>query len=958
MRTVAVALRAEVAGYIANLRTAAGATRDLGRELEAAAKADKLDNLARNMAIVGTGLVAVAGYAVKLSMEFEAGMSKAAAATNATGKELEQLRDAALEAGKATKYSATEAAGAITELGKAGVSTKDILNGGLNGALALAAAGEMKVGDAAEIAATALTMFKLSGKDIPHIADLLAAGANEARGEVHDLGMALNQGGLVASQFGISVEDTVATLTSFAAAGLVGSDSGTSFKTMLMMLANPTKASTTLMQDLGIKTYDASGKFVGIRDLAEQLRSKLGGLTQAQRNHALSVIFGADAIRAASILYEQGGKGIDDFAKKTNVAGSAADTAAKKADNLKGDLEKLRGSLETVAIEAGSGTNNGLRVLTQTVQGAVDAFGHLDPAVQTGIVVLTAMAGAGLLASAGFIKVKQTSAELVETVAGMGPTGEKAAKGLEKFMGYAGKAGAIGVAAVIAYEGLSMLGDWINSQAEPAARNLDGMTQSIKEFGTKGQASGELAKAFGKDLRGLGKDIDSIIKYNKAMEGANASLRRAVETNDLGTKSTQKLQAMFQGSRQGATDIAALDKALAGMASAGGAGQASVAFERIARGANLSSEEIARLKSLMPEFATATQGAALANTGLASGFGDAATNAGTLASGLEMAIADGKSMIDIWNQLNGAVASSDDSMLKALESVDKVSASFQANGTALDRNTVAGLRNRVAIETTTQLAAKAATEKYKETGSVEAANAAYEAGIAPLREVLKQYKFTDDAIQDIIDTMGNMPDFKNIPVNTPGAAQAKTEVDLLNEEIANLKGKQVEIKQSGVENAEYQIAELQRKINALQGRTVQINTQIYEQRTYSSTQEFRETRGQRWGGITEHARSGLLKDARVFSGGPTRYAFAEAETGGEAFVPRKGNYGRSMDILNKAAGWYGAQVMPAGGGGGVNNYTISVNASVAADLGKIGGDIVEAIVTYEQTNGARWRRNT
>jgi TP901 family phage tail tape measure protein len=70
-------------------------------------------------------------------------MSAVSAATHASSKDIESLRKAALQAGKDTQYSATQAADGITELSKAGVSTADILNGGLRGALSLAAAGQI-----------------------------------------------------------------------------------------------------------------------------------------------------------------------------------------------------------------------------------------------------------------------------------------------------------------------------------------------------------------------------------------------------------------------------------------------------------------------------------------------------------------------------------------------------------------------------------------------------------------------------------------------------------------------------------------------------------------------------------------------------------------------------------------------------------------------------------------------
>lgn len=48
----------------------------------------------------------------------------------------------------------------MEELVKAGVTTQDIINGGLSGALSLATAGGLELADAAEIASTALNAFK------------------------------------------------------------------------------------------------------------------------------------------------------------------------------------------------------------------------------------------------------------------------------------------------------------------------------------------------------------------------------------------------------------------------------------------------------------------------------------------------------------------------------------------------------------------------------------------------------------------------------------------------------------------------------------------------------------------------------------------------------------------------------------------------------------------------------
>ena len=145
----------------------------------------------------GAAATAVVAGVVATYANFDGAMSSVQAATLESAENMAVLREAAIEAGADTQYSATEAAGAIEELAKAGVSTSDILGGALAGSLDLAAAGGLGVADAAGIASVALTQFNLSGSEVGHVADLLAAGAGKAMGDVTDLGMAHKQSGLV-----------------------------------------------------------------------------------------------------------------------------------------------------------------------------------------------------------------------------------------------------------------------------------------------------------------------------------------------------------------------------------------------------------------------------------------------------------------------------------------------------------------------------------------------------------------------------------------------------------------------------------------------------------------------------------------------------------------------------------------------------------------------------------------
>lgn len=390
-RNITVRLLADTSNFTAGMAKVSGESQKAATTMEAAGGKTKL--ITTGVAAAGVAATALGVAAIKMAADFDASMSTVQANTGASADEMAQLRQAAIDAGADTVYSATESADAINELGKAGLSTSDILSGGLSGALNLAASDGMAVGDAAELMATTLKQFNLTGAESTQVADALAAGAGKAVGSAHDLGLALNQAGLVSNSMGISMQETTGTLAAFANAGMIGSDAGTSLKTMLQRLASPTDKAQSLMDELGINVYDANGEFIGLAGVAGQLQQGLSGMSQEQRNAALNTIFGADAVRAANVLYKEGESGIADWTDAVSESGFAAEQAAAKNNNLKGDLENLSGSFESLMISLGEGGQGPLRSLVQTLDTLVDAFSQLPAPVQQSIVLLTALGG-------------------------------------------------------------------------------------------------------------------------------------------------------------------------------------------------------------------------------------------------------------------------------------------------------------------------------------------------------------------------------------------------------------------------------------------------------------------------------------------------------------------------------------------------------------------------------------
>ena len=597
-RTVMLRIGANISGLQSQLKAAQASVADFSKKSVSYIEKNgaTIDSLATSVGAVGLGLTTLAGAAVTRFAQFDKAMSAVAATGEDARGSIDALRSAAIDAGADTAFSAQEAAGAIEQLAKAGVSASDILGGGLGGALSLAAAGEIEVGEAAEIAASAMTQFNLKGTDVGHVADLLAAGAGKAQGGVTDMGQALNQAGLIAGQIGLSIEETTGALSAMASAGLVGSDAGTSLKTSLIALSSPSSVAAKEMERLGISAYDANGEFIGMEALAGNLQSQLGGLTDQQRNSALATIFGSDALRTANVLYAEGAEGIAEWTNAVDEQGYAAETAAAMTDNLIGDIERLGGSLDSVLIQSGSGANDALRGLVQGAEGVVDAFGRIPTPVLTATTLIAGGGGLALLGVAGLSKLAVATVETRTAMVDLGLMSEKAA----------GKVGKIGKAAGI-LAGVAAAGGAAVIAMDALTRSSDkaaiGVEQTISAL--RGISDSDVDSLF----KGLGGDVDSLAQGLDLLVGPNIE------------KFGSTLNTIFAGGmlqdqvKDTAAQFENIGQALATMVAAGDAEAAAEQFEIISDAAAAQGIGIEEVNRLMPAYAEALAAAENATAG-------------------------------------------------------------------------------------------------------------------------------------------------------------------------------------------------------------------------------------------------------------------------------------------------------------------------------------------------------
>lgn len=707
-RLVKIVLRGDIEGLRASMKSASGLVRNVADDMTGASK--EAARFREGLSTVGDtagkiGLVAAAGIgaAIVAYANFDQAMSNVAATGEDARGSLDALRDAALDAGARTKFSATEAADAVEALAKAGVSANDILAGGLDGALDLAAAGGLDVAQAAEIAATAMNQFNKAGSDVPHIADLLAAAAGKAMGDVEDMGAAFKFVGPVAAQLGISMEETSGAIALLAQNGVLGEQAGTSLRGMLTSLTSPSKIASDTMAELGISMYDAQGQFVGLEGLAGQLQTRMSGLEEAERNEALGRIFGNEQITAARILYEGGAGAVAEWTKQVDDSGYAAETAARKMDNLKGDAEQLMGALETALIGTGQGADGPLRLAVQSLTLLVDLYNDLPGPVKTGafaVVGLTAALGASVFAASKAVGAI-TSARAAAT--DLGVSFENANK---KALAMRAGIGAAGL-------GLSALSGPANNANVALGAVVDTAAAAALGFavgGPLGAALGAGATLFAKlsgGSQGLAVDMDALTATLDSQTGAITK-----NTAAWAAKSIQESGSVDALADMGISLATATDAVLGNADALDQVAEASrgADFEQVKAIGSIAGLAGAVLdgSDKQRELAKATGDSTEAQSAAAGAFDETGDAASTAADEI-------KAFSDSLNGLLDPLLSQEDASNAWKDSLASLAEEIRKNGNSLDDNSEKGRANQDAIRDRVK-ALKASIEADAEAG--------------------------------------------------------------------------------------------------------------------------------------------------------------------------------------------------------------------------------------------------
>lgn len=333
-------------------------------------------------------LLAIAGLATKVGIDFEKSMSEVQAVSGATEEQMIALEASAREAGATTDKSASESAEALKYMALAGWSVEQSQSA-LLPILKLSSASSMELGRTSDLVTDTMSVLGLGTDDLSGYLDILAQTSRNSNTDVDMLGEAFLSVGGKLTMLGVDAEEGAVALGILANNGIKGSEAGTGLNAVLTNLTAPTGRAKTALDELGISAFDQNGEFIGIEETLGLVENATKGMTQEQQNSYLSMIAGKEHAKTLNALMSGLGGGFEDLGVKVGGAdGALNDMYDTATNNTKGSLDNLSSAVEELGLTIFENLKPAIDFVVGILQKLIDWLNNLSPRMKQVVVIV------------------------------------------------------------------------------------------------------------------------------------------------------------------------------------------------------------------------------------------------------------------------------------------------------------------------------------------------------------------------------------------------------------------------------------------------------------------------------------------------------------------------------------------------------------------------------------------
>lgn len=346
---------------------------------------DSLISGGKNMMKTGAKITAMSAPLVmfgrdvfKTGMEFEASMSNVQAITNATDSEMVRMTDTARELGSSTRYSASEASEAMGALALSGMNTDQVI-ASIPDTLNLATAAGIDLGRSAQIVSGNLNAFGLEANEASRVSDVFAKAQANSAMDAEQLAQAMEKVAPMASSMGHEIEGTSALLGILANNEIKGARAGTMLSRVYKDITDSAQDGKIAIGEHSIEVFDANGNMRDMTSIVADVADATEGMSDEQRQAALSAVFQGQSIDALLPLLNSGSEELLELEEALYGAeGAGQEMADIMDDNMAGGLANLNSSFEEFKLRLFDVSEGPMTAIIDKITGLVDWFAQLD----------------------------------------------------------------------------------------------------------------------------------------------------------------------------------------------------------------------------------------------------------------------------------------------------------------------------------------------------------------------------------------------------------------------------------------------------------------------------------------------------------------------------------------------------------------------------------------------------
>lgn len=353
----------------------------MGRDIQRIG--DGFSSVGESMLPIAAGITAIGAAGGRAFIDFDSIITGAAAKAGATAEEMEMMRQKASQFGADFPISATQAAEGMDRLAAAGYDANQVV-GVMPSVITAAVASGEDLATTSDVVSNALNIWNLKQGDIAQnamrVADVVQMASNKSSLGMADFGLAMQYAGAPAATLNVSIEQLATAMAIMKNNGIEASTIGTSLRSVFSRLSEPPKPAAEAIEALGLQVKDASGNFLGLQPIVEQLRGKILNLSNTEQVAYAKALAGEEAYSGLLALVKTAP---EEYQALQNAMDSATGSSQAQFEVMKGTLKNsidgMLGSLESLAINFGSVLTPQIKAVTDSIGSFADMINELTP---------------------------------------------------------------------------------------------------------------------------------------------------------------------------------------------------------------------------------------------------------------------------------------------------------------------------------------------------------------------------------------------------------------------------------------------------------------------------------------------------------------------------------------------------------------------------------------------------